>query len=358
MKNARFRDGAGWFCLQLKKSLTVMSASVLLPITNIWFSLMSLAYPLLFSFLLLRCTASAQIDTTLRDFFPMQIGNYWEYIDEDFPEPSIRYSLSVVGDTTMPNGRLYRKFQRRLIPSGDTDRFYFRLDDSLRVYEYIRGASRCTAREYLLFDLSIRDRMIWPICLDYIPNAQDYLGLLWTRRYFLPLLRLDTLTKFYLSAIVDTTTGDTLWDAGLLYGHGRYWLSHGLGIVRSQGDASSPDNIVGAIVNGRRYGTISDVREFSRKELVDLKMEDLYQNYPNPFNAMTRIRYDLPHRGYASVVVYDQLGREVAIVVDGWHEMGSYSVVFDAPPSLSTGVYYYALKTAQKTTYNKMTIIK
>ncbi len=34
--------------------------------------------------LFIYTTAFAQIDTTLRDFFPMQIGNYWEYMDEDF----------------------------------------------------------------------------------------------------------------------------------------------------------------------------------------------------------------------------------------------------------------------------------
>ena len=68
----------------------------------------------------------------------------------------------------------------------------------------------------------------------------------------------------------------------------------------------------------------------------------LEQNYPNPFNPATTIPYVLPRPSRVRFVVYDLLGRELATLVDGPHEAGSFAVVFDAT-SLSSGVYFYRL---------------
>jgi len=55
----------------------------------------------------------------------------------------------------------------------------------------------------------------------------------------------------------------------------------------------------------------------------------LYQNHPNPFNPSTRVMYDLPIGADVRIVVYDLLGREVAVVQDEMKSAGSYSVVWD-----------------------------
>jgi len=70
----------------------------------------------------------------------------------------------------------------------------------------------------------------------------------------------------------------------------------------------------------------------------------LYQNYPNPFNPTTVISYQLPVSSNVSIKVYDLLGREVSTLVEEYKQAGKYQINFNAD-GLSSGVYYYQLKT-------------
>jgi cyclomaltodextrinase / maltogenic alpha-amylase / neopullulanase len=78
----------------------------------------------------------------------------------------------------------------------------------------------------------------------------------------------------------------------------------------------------------------------------------LLQNYPNPFNPTTTINYFLPSMGVSNaegrvgvgfattLKLYDLLGREVAVLVDGMIEPGEHQVTFDAS-RLASGMYIY-----------------
>jgi len=68
----------------------------------------------------------------------------------------------------------------------------------------------------------------------------------------------------------------------------------------------------------------------------------LRQNYPNPFNPSTIISFNLPTEQKATLRVYDILGREVGVLVDGVLGPGEHQFQFDAR-GLSTGVYIYRL---------------
>ncbi|GBD87348.1 hypothetical protein BMS3Abin03_01280 [bacterium BMS3Abin03] len=79
--------------------------------------------------------------------------------------------------------------------------------------------------------------------------------------------------------------------------------------------------------------------------------------YPNPFNPVTTIKYDLPKSGFVEVIVYDILGRKIKSLVNEYKYAGSYEVNFDAS-NLSSGVYFYQLKTQTFVQTKKMVLVR
>ena len=83
----------------------------------------------------------------------------------------------------------------------------------------------------------------------------------------------------------------------------------------------------------------------------------LSQNYPNPFNPTTSIEYSVPSSEYVSLKVYDILGNEIAELVNEQKSAGTYRVNFDAS-SMSSGVYFYRIKTGSFNQVRKMMLLK
>ena len=83
----------------------------------------------------------------------------------------------------------------------------------------------------------------------------------------------------------------------------------------------------------------------------------LSQNYPNPFNPSTSIQYTVGSPHYVTLKVYDVLGNEVATLVNEEKPSGSYELEFDAE-KLSSGVYYYQLRTGSFIETKKMIYLK
>ena len=67
--------------------------------------------------------------------------------------------------------------------------------------------------------------------------------------------------------------------------------------------------------------------------------------FPNPFNDQTTVRYELTEAMTARIAVYDALGREVAVLVEGEQQAGSYEVVFDGA-GLAPGTYIVRFEAA------------
>jgi hypothetical protein len=83
----------------------------------------------------------------------------------------------------------------------------------------------------------------------------------------------------------------------------------------------------------------------------------LEQNYPNPFNPVTTVHYALPLQTHVSLIVFDMLGRRVAVPVDEVRAAGPHSAVVDMS-ALPSGVYFYRLTAGTYTATKKLTLIR
>lgn len=84
---------------------------------------------------------------------------------------------------------------------------------------------------------------------------------------------------------------------------------------------------------------------------------ELYQNFPNPFNPETVVSFQLSAVSDVRLVVYDLLGREVAMLVNERKTAGRYDVKFDGS-RLSSGVYIYRLTAGNSVETRKMVLTK
>jgi hypothetical protein len=90
----------------------------------------------------------------------------------------------------------------------------------------------------------------------------------------------------------------------------------------------------------------------------------LENNFPNPFNPMTTINYSIKARGHVSLKIYDALGRLVKTLVNEEQppKPGGYTATWggsnNAGNPVSSGVYFYRLKTKGFMQTKKMVLIK
>ena len=100
------------------------------------------------------------------------------------------------------------------------------------------------------------------------------------------------------------------------------------------------------------------------KDIVALipKEFSLGHNYPNPFNPSTTIPFTINEPGLAVVTIYDISGREIRQILNESLSSGFYSTIWDGKNSngvpVSSGVYYYGLKTKTFNSFKKMILIK
>jgi uncharacterized lipoprotein YddW (UPF0748 family) len=84
---------------------------------------------------------------------------------------------------------------------------------------------------------------------------------------------------------------------------------------------------------------------------------ELFQNYPNPFNPVTAINFSLAEAGTTSLIIFDVLGNEVIRLADEYMNEGKHTVNFNAD-NLSSGVYFYSLKSGDFMNIKKMILIR
>ncbi len=92
------------------------------------------------------------------------------------------------------------------------------------------------------------------------------------------------------------------------------------------------------------------------------KQYELAQNYPNPFNPETSIRFTLPVNGNVDIDIFNSVGQKIRTLVSDKMTAGSHQVVWDGRNDtghkVSSGIYFYRLKTDKFNKTKKMIMVK
>lgn len=254
--------------------------------------------------------------------FPLQLGNRWQY--SEIPG---NYSESrVVRDTTMPNGLTYTQVQGELF-SG-----FFRKDGA-KILDY----SSSSNSESLAYDFSKKQ------------GDTLYINVNGT----------DTVTKTVYQEGTETIFGQQRHYMLFLYKHtqtsmyGIYHITDGMGFTGYNGEVLG-FGLAGAIINGIQYGTVVGVVNTENSLPIEHR---IFQNYPNPFNPETTISFTLSKPNYVSILIYNQLGKQVSTLLSRYVMTGSYSVKWSAQ-NIPSGVYYYRVHVGNSVESKRMILLK
>jgi len=128
-----------------------------------------------------------------------------------------------------------------------------------------------------------------------------------------------------------------------------------------QDDVSSTHRSVGQVKYRLRQVDNDGTQAYS--PMVDVYFDvtptavSLYQNYPNPFNPATTISYQLAQPGHVTLRVFNQLGEQVAQLVDEEKPAGAHQVSMSAE-NLPSGTYIYQINVNGQVQQKKMTVTK
>jgi len=85
-------------------------------------------------------------------------------------------------------------------------------------------------------------------------------------------------------------------------------------------------------------------------------------NYPNPFNPSTIIKFGLPASKRVKLVIYDIIGRKVAMLLNKQMNAGYHSIKWDGRNDLgqdvASGFYIYRVSTDEKVLSRKMILLR
>jgi flagellar hook assembly protein FlgD len=89
---------------------------------------------------------------------------------------------------------------------------------------------------------------------------------------------------------------------------------------------------------------------------------ELSQNFPNPFNPETVVPFSVPESGALRLSIFNVLGQEVAVLVDGDVQAGFHRIVWDGKDrfgrSVASGLYFVRMHSDVFSSVRKMMFLK
>lgn len=106
---------------------------------------------------------------------------------------------------------------------------------------------------------------------------------------------------------------------------------------------------------GSDYGIVGITEE--RPGDFNEGFSGLSTSYPNPFNPETNISFRVEKETNVKIVVYDVLGKTIAVLADAKYYPGTHTVNFNAS-NLNSGVYFYRYETDYAVETKKLVLVK
>jgi hypothetical protein len=264
---------------------------------------------------------------TLYDYFPHHVGDIWEYITyEGNIGKREKYFISKI-ETIPADTAKYIYWGNSTTPSEK-----IRLDDSSTVYIYDRS------KWMPLFKFAEPLKSYWLIGGSTYYYSLDTLFQVNYMGYNTEALRIyvhNNNPKYGTSSI----TAKELYLKGIGFYSREYDV--GLTVLR------------GCIINGVNYGYPVSIEEEKKRPVT----KNSIKNYPNPFNSETRIVYELSSASDISVRVFDVVGREVAVIEEGYKEAGAYTRYWN-PRNIASGTYIIVFRSNNSFLTRKMIYLK
>ncbi len=278
--------------------------------------------------LLTTIVSKAQIDTT--SWYPLQVGNYWEFSNA---MGDLRSASTVIGDTLMPNNKVYKIMEQVDLNNPVNISYSFlRLENNAILYSYMLG----TETKKIDFTSGLMELWQWMNIYigltNYSIGTNDITGITSSRKLF---------EYFYIDSSFVPPDTSAIMDILERF-------QRGIGQIMS-----GPVPLTGAIINGERYGYITDVEN----SVTKIDKFNLLQNYPNPFNPTTKIEFQIPQNSFVNLTIYNTLGQKVATLINNNLRVGKYSLEFNAN-NLPSGLYIYKLQAGEFSSVKKMMLIK
>lgn len=97
-------------------------------------------------------------------------------------------------------------------------------------------------------------------------------------------------------------------------------------------------------------------------EIPEKPRNHLIQNYPNPFNPNTYIDYSIAEAGNVNVTIFNIKGQRVKTLIDEFQASGTHKLAWngedEAGRKVTSGVYFYQIKSGNYSSIKKMLLIK
>jgi hypothetical protein len=119
--------------------------------------------------------------------------------------------------------------------------------------------------------------------------------------------------------------------------------------------------------NGRTVSQVeflnpNETTGIGSKEIMNVDTFEIHRNFPNPFNPSTNIPLTINKAENIQLEILDINGKRIQSVFNGFLPKGTYQFTWDGRNSLgksvSSGIYFYRVKTSRSSKSNRMILMR